>query len=397
MPRGRVVRTVAVVRTPRVAQLEGYFDLPPTAQSELAWDVELPCEARPWAVGLIVGPSGSGKSTIARELFGTRVVSGFPWPADKSVVDGFPAAMSIKAITALLSSVGFSSPPAWLRPFGVLSTGEQFRVTLARALAESGTALTVMDEFTSVIDRRVAQIGSAALAKTVRRNKQQFIAVTCHYDVEDWLQPDWIYQPHLQQFQWRELHPRPPIALRVTRCGPENWARFRQHHYLSASLNTGARCFLTWCGDDVAGFTAVLPMMGFKGRWREHRTVCLPDFQGVGIGMAQSSLVGAVVRAATGAEYSSTTSHPAFIAARARSPEWMMVRRPAFNAAHDVGNKTLGGKGVRAMRSFRLTASFKYVGPPLADVELARALWSENYTGGAKVRTHTSASAEVAG
>lgn len=138
MPRGHLVRHSAIVRTPRVAQLEGFFDIPPTAQAALRWDVSIPCETRPWAIGLIVGPSGSGKSTIARELFGAHVRSGFAWPADRALVDGFPKGLSIKEITALLSSVGLSSPPAWLRPFGVLSTGEQFRVTLARALAEAG-------------------------------------------------------------------------------------------------------------------------------------------------------------------------------------------------------------------------------------------------------------------
>ncbi len=78
--------------------------------------------------------------------------------------------MAIKEITALLSSVGFSSPLAWLRPFEGLSIGERFRVTMARALAETRD-LTVIDELTSVVDRTVAQIGSAAIAKTVRRRQ----------------------------------------------------------------------------------------------------------------------------------------------------------------------------------------------------------------------------------
>ena len=79
------------------------------------------------------------------------------------MLDIFPAALSIKEVTALLSAVGFSSPPAWLRPYGVLSTGQQFRVTLARLLAEDGGTAPqpiVLDEFTSVVDRTVAQIGA---------------------------------------------------------------------------------------------------------------------------------------------------------------------------------------------------------------------------------------------
>ena len=41
-----------------------------------------------------------------------------------------------------------------------------------------------------------------------------------------------------------------------------------------------------------AAFTAVLAFPhARRPGWREHRTVCLPDFQGVGIGNAMSELV----------------------------------------------------------------------------------------------------------
>jgi ABC-type glutathione transport system ATPase component len=190
----KITVTTPVVESPRVQQVRGLFDLPPEAVSRLEWDVELPLHERPWHVGLITGPSGCGKSTIARRLWPERLAAEGTWPEDASVLDRFPAALSIKEITELLSAVGFSSPPAWLRPFRVLSTGQRFRVELALRLAAQPD-LAVVDEFTSVVDRTVAQIGSAALARTVRRRGQQFVAVTCHEDVIDWLQPDWVYYP----------------------------------------------------------------------------------------------------------------------------------------------------------------------------------------------------------
>jgi ABC-type molybdenum transport system ATPase subunit/photorepair protein PhrA len=121
-----------VARTPRVLQLEGMFDLPPAAVSSVSWQVRLPLEEKSWNVGLIVGPSGCGKSTIARTLWPQETARGaaFSWPADQAVIDAFPASLSIKEITSLLSAVGFSSPPAWLRPYAVLSTGQQFRVLI---------------------------------------------------------------------------------------------------------------------------------------------------------------------------------------------------------------------------------------------------------------------------
>lgn len=218
MPSAFIIRQTLIKRTARVMQLEGLFEIPPTQRSEVVWNVSLPLEQRDWNIGLIVGASGSGKTTVARELFGADIVNGYDWPADKSVVDGFPAELSIKEITALLSSVGFSTPPAWLRPFHVLSNGEQFRVTVARGLAE-GRTLTVIDEFTSVVDRTVAQIGSAAVQKTVRRRKQKLIAVSCHYDILDWLQPDWSTNRQPASFnggsfsEGRSLHWKSPACI----------------------------------------------------------------------------------------------------------------------------------------------------------------------------------------
>jgi ABC-type ATPase with predicted acetyltransferase domain len=136
----RVVVSAPICRTPRVQQVEGMFDLPPAGEARLAWDVSLPIEDKPWHIGLIVGPSGSGKSTVARALFGDAAAQAASmreraWPEDRSVLDGFPPEMPVKEVVELLSSVGFSSPPAWLRPWRVLSTGEQFRAGLARLLA----------------------------------------------------------------------------------------------------------------------------------------------------------------------------------------------------------------------------------------------------------------------
>jgi ABC-type glutathione transport system ATPase component len=135
MPRASVLISTSIQRTPRVVQVEGLFDLPPTRQAELAWEVSLPLDERPWNIGLVVGPSGCGKSTIARHLWPAHMAYDPPWPADQSILDAFPKEMPIKDVVALLSAVGFSSPPAWLRPFHALSTGQQFRVCLARLLA----------------------------------------------------------------------------------------------------------------------------------------------------------------------------------------------------------------------------------------------------------------------
>ena len=360
-----ITRRSDVVRSPRVMQLEGMFDLPAGRVSEQSWalDFELPDD---WSVGLIVGPSGAGKSTVAHELFGDAMVTSWPWTAGASVVDGFPKGMSIKDITALLSSVGFSSPPAWLRPFDVLSNGEQFRVTLARILAEQ-PQLAVVDEFTSVVDRTVAQIGSAAVAKTVRSRKQRFVAVSCHYDIAAWLTPDWIFEPHLNKLTRGSLR-RPPITLTIERCATSLWEVFRKHHYLNHDLNPSAQCFLaSWKGIPVA-FSAWLPMFGHKNWRREHRTVTLPDYQGVGIGNALSATIASMWRG-LGMKASSTTTHPAMIRARQRSPLWVMHSAPK---THSAGGKNLKIAASMKFASNRLAAGFTYVGLPMDRADAQR-------------------------
>src|SRR5205807_9462033 len=111
----------------------------------------------------------------------------------------------------------------------------------------------------------------------------------------------------------------------------------------------------SWRRTPVA-FSAWLPFLGGgpKAR-REHRTVTLPDFQGVGIGNALSDTVAALW---TGLGYRalSTTTHPAMIAARCRSPPCRLTRKPSFAAKAEGGIKHA---------TMRLTAGFRYVGPPL--------------------------------
>lgn len=372
MPGFDILRSVSIKRTPRVMQMEGIFDVAPTQRSEEHWQGSLPLEERDWNIGLIVGPSGCGKTTIAKEVFGDAVHTGFVWDDKHSILDGFPKEMGIKEITELLSSVGFSSPPLWLRPFQVLSTGQQMRVNVARLLAENKT-LSVMDEFTSVVDRTVAQIGSCAIAKTVRKRGQKFIAVTCHYDVQEWLQPDWVYQPHTNEFLWRFPGKRPDIQLEISRVHHSAWELFRQYHYLNQNHAKAARYFVSFLNGDPVAMQAVIvsPHPRVKNLYRGHRAVCLPDYQGVGIGNALITFIASAYRG-LGNRILSTTASPALNISRSKDPRWVCRLTPHL-ARVEGKRSTLGAAQGRHYATNRMTTTWEYIGPPM-DKDTARNL-----------------------
>jgi ABC-type thiamine transport system ATPase subunit len=346
-------------------QLSALFDIAPEKHMRLEWDADLPIEQREWNVGLIVGPSGCGKTSIASELFGPSMVAGFDWPRDHSVLDSFPEAMAVRDVVEALSSVGFNSPPAWLRPFHVLSNGEQFRVTCARALAEN-PALVVLDEFTSVVDRQVAKVAAHAIQKTIRRRGRQFIAVSCHFDIVDWLQPDWVYEPATGAFQWRELQRHPELRFEIRECGRELWPMFRSHHYLSTELQSAAKCFVATIDGQPVAFNSVLhlPHAYTRNIKMGHRLVVLPDWQGVGLGGRFDDFIGQWLHD-RGFRYHNTVAHPAIIAYYLRSPRWRRLYadhtsgngRPAIRAGKGA-NK---GRAHAQLQTRRLnTLSFEY-------------------------------------
>lgn len=355
-----VTLTCPVIRSPRVLQISGMFDLPLDAKAAVTITADLPLEEQPWNVGLITGPSGAGKSTLARHLWPGAVMGAQDWPADAALVDGFPAAMGIREVTGLLSAVGLASPPAWVRPYRTLSNGEAFRASIARALAEHN-GMVVVDEFSSVVDRQVARVASHAVQKTVRRTGRQLVAVTCHYDVEDWLQPDWLFDVASGEFQWRLVQPHPPVELDICPVsGRDLWPLFRRHHYLSGDLNNSARCFAAYRDGRPVAFVSYLhfPHPRARNIKVSHRVVVLPDWQGLGIAGRMSEWLGQRLYE-QGYRFRAATGHPARIAYYAQSPRWRMD-----NAAKDLRRTQSAKASLRPKQSDprRLaTRTFEYV------------------------------------
>ncbi len=356
----------------RVQQVAGMFDVPLAAKAIEKFSVELPGLDEPWDVGLIVGPSGSGKSTVAGEFYAQELYRGAEWPDERAVIDCF-GDLPVRQVIELFTAVGFSSPPSWVKPYRVLSCGERFRCDLARSLSVASCPLSVatdegqlttdkplvvFDEFTSVVDRNVARACSAAISKGIRRGNIpcRFVAVTCHYDVAEWLEADWVLDMATGRLQRRRLR-RPDIAVDIHRCGLAPWELFARHHYLSGLLAVGARCYLaTWNGEPVT-FCATLPVITKKNHRRFTRIVTLPDYQGMGIGMRVVAAVASLHRA-EGLRINVTSSHPALIRHCKRSDDWRTVNVKKAGAS-PRGTARLAGYRSSAGRA---VVSFEYVG-----------------------------------
>ena len=202
MPHFDIIRNNVPELTFRTSKLQADYDIKFEHSNEhFVGDIEIP---QNWHIGIIVGSSGTGKTTIARELFGEQYVNKFEY-THKSVIDDMPQ-RNMKEIEQMFYAVGFGSVPSWLKPYNVLSNGEKMRVNLARALLEQDQVC--FDEFTSVVDRQVAETMCIATNKAIKRTGKQFIAVTCHYDVINWLDADWIFDTNKMQMVFHNAHGR---------------------------------------------------------------------------------------------------------------------------------------------------------------------------------------------
>lgn len=355
MPSFDHVVSIDYKQTFRSAKVAGMFDVPVSEKMTKSWHVDMPIEDQDWSIGLIVGASGSGKTTIAKRAFGDDCYfKGHEWKSS-CFLDDFSSELEIKSITDALSHVGFSSPPSWLLPYHVLSNGQKFRADLARAILESDDKILVFDEFTSLVDRTVAKVASYAASKFIRKNKKKMVAVTCHYDVAEWLETDWIYDVSTMTFDRRRLR-RPQIELKVERVHHSAWRIFKGHHYLDANINKAAKVYLGSIENEPVAMTAILPLPHptAKNIWKEHRTVVLPDYQGIGIGNKLSEHVGDILLS-KGKKFTSLTSHPSMIGYRAKSKKWIMTRGPSRTSPH-------AGSISFSSSSARLSCSFLYIG-----------------------------------
>jgi len=338
------------------------YDIQNKEESNVTIDNNIRVDDFDWNIGVIYGGSGTGKSTLLK-TFGEIATPIFD--NQKSLISNFDW-MTPKEATHLLSAMGLSSVPCWLRPHATLSNGEQYRANLAYCVAKAKeNDVILIDEYTSVVDRDVAKAMSNALQKFVRREKKKIILASCHFDIMEWLNPDWIYSPNKRRVERPDCLrlARPKINLEIFRCRYETWKIFKQHHYLSEDLNPACLSYVVLWNDKPVAFVAILPFPGVgdaKTR-RISRIVTLPDYQGLGIGKALIDYFSALYWKVDCQMYIRTINPALGISLTKDKKNWQPT---LSNMKADFAKDTSGRKLLN-----RPSYSFKYIGEKSTDSE----------------------------
>jgi ABC-type ATPase involved in cell division len=361
----------------RAARVKSLFNAESGAEFNL--DAELDIDDSHWKLGVIVGPSGSGKSSMGRMMFGADAFyQPDNWPGDKPIVDAIAPDGNFDAVTGALATVGLGSVPCWLRPYYALSNGERFRADLARVISEAPSKV-VIDEFSSVVDRQIAKFGALAFQKAWKRTSGQCVLLSCHYDVIDWLEPDWVYDTGTCKFSRGSLWRRPKFDLEIWQTDSRYWPLFKPHYYLDLPLPVAGQYFVgTVDGEPVCHMAVCTMNKGNNGNFegRGTRLVVMPEWQGAGVGIRFLNAVCEMWRRGEnkwGKPLTTVfhTSHPGLCASLRRDSKWRQVSAILYggnkisSAKSTTASARLQGKepvGVGYGGHFRAVQGFRYYG-----------------------------------
>ena len=222
-----------------------------------------------------------------------------------------------------------------------------------------------MDEFTSVVDRTVAKIASHSVEKAFRKSKKKFVAISCHYDIIEWLQPDWIIDLENFKFRRRLRQSRPKIEIEIRKGSHKDWGIFKHHHYMNNEILKAAQVLIAYHNDRKIAFAAYrhVPHPKFKNLKMGHRTVVIPDYQGLKIGLMLDNYIGSMLKKQN-MRYRNRTAHPAMIKSYLSSDKWVCVHVGRTSSISKTSTILKTRKQVTSKQNFskRITAAFEYIG-----------------------------------
>jgi energy-coupling factor transporter ATP-binding protein EcfA2 len=316
-----------------------------------------------YSIGLIVGASGSGKTTLAKHIWGNECFNEILDP-QRPIIEQFPESMSYDQCAEMLCGVGLTSVPCWIRPAYTLSNGQKARAECALQMARED-GMIVIDEWTSVVDRTVAKVMSHCIQKHARKTAKRIVLLSCHYDVVEWLNPDWVIDANKQTYTdrrslWRDYQRTERLEFNVYETDRHTWRYFSRYHYLSENLAGGKQLFYgLWDGSNQIGFLAfsnyVPHRAGTMMQLHFNRLVIHPDYCGFGLGIHFLNKCAKLVHEKNYEVMGKFSSIPVYNALR-RDPKWRLnavMRQHKISVGGNMQRKDGFRKDVKAW-------SFKY-------------------------------------
>ena len=319
----------------------------------------------PYNIGLIVGASGSGKTTLAKQIFGENCFETI-LDQSKPIIEQLPKELDYDSCASILAGVGLTSVPCWIRPVNTLSNGQKARAEAALLMCKND--FSVIDEWTSVVDRTVAKVMSHCIQKHARKTNSKIVLLSCHYDVIDWLNPDWIIDCNKQEFidrrsLWQSFKRSEQLNFEIKQITKQSWSYFSKYHYLSDKLPGGENYFFgLFHNENQIGFQCfsnyVPHRKGTKKIFHSNRTVIHPDYAGMGLGIKLITKTSFLMKEKGFRPMAKFSSTPIF-KAMSKDPVWKLL-----DVKRQIGKMNVGGNMMRK-KGFReniKTYSFEFIG-----------------------------------
>ncbi|CAB4136846.1 ABC_ATPase domain containing protein [uncultured Caudovirales phage] len=310
-----------------------------------------------WNIGLIYGASGSGKTTLVKKLFGDDI---FNTVMDENtpIINQLPSHMSYDECSSMLYGIGLNAVPCWIRPIKTLSNGQKARAEAVLLMCQDKDIIFI-DEWTSVVDRTVAKAMSVCLYKFAKKYNKKIVLLSCHYDILEWVNPDWLIDCNKQQFELPKgddffFSRREELDFTIRKVDKRTWKYFSKYHYLSENLPAGHIFFYgLFHKENQIGFQCYANYTphkkGTKIIFHFNRTVVHPDYNGLGLGVKMINETARLMIKEHNCRIMGKFSSIPVYKALLKDPNWKFVSEKRVMGYLNAGNKiqTYRKKGFR--------------------------------------------------